>query len=357
MDNPLFLFCPFPTVHSDGTLCNGLLLKQSTVCAKKCAAHVCKHFLSGKEESVPKFYTCPSGYSVAVVRIGDSIIRINGVIETSSNSSKARFKKQNKDRKFKSPELEAWISAFKSVQPEYNTAIESKAKDAVHALHDIKSLIGSIMKTSEEWITEQVGYSIDEQIENSPEPLRKIYQSCRLLESLLLTTDILVNPKVAKFGKSRLISINNVLFLLIKIHEDKAQSSGKTIYLKGYSSRSALLYGSFIVIPHILIDNAIKHSDPNTEIHIFSNDLDNGDIIVKISSFGRLIPQQEENEIFQRGVRGSNTNVRGSGLGLYIAQLVAKANGFNIHYKSTKVRTTDGKGYNSFYFRIRGGSR
>lgn len=357
MDNPLALFCPYPTVDVDGTLHNGLVLAQSKFCSKKCVYRVCKYFLSGKEEGVPQFYTCPAGYSIAVIRIGDSIIRVNGIIETSSSTSNPHFKKRNKSRKAKVPELQAWISALKRVQPHYDSAVEAKAKDAVHALHDIKSLISSIMKTSEEWISEQHGSLIDEQLQHSPRHLRKIYQSCRVLESLLLITDILANPEVAKFGTPRLISIYNVIFLLIKIHEDKAQSGGKIIRLKGHSSSSARLYGSFIVVPHILIDNAIKHSDPKTEIHIFLRDLDNGDIIVDISSFGRLIPHQEENEIFKRGVRGSNTNVRGSGLGLYIAQLVAKANGFSICYKSKKGGTTDERGYNRFYFQIRGSTR
>ena len=355
MDNPLSLFCPYPTIDVDGTLYDGLVLAQSKFCSKKCVDRVCKHFLSRKEEGVPQFYTCPAGYSIAVIRIGDLTIRVNGIIETSSNTSKPHFKKQNKSRKAKVPELQAWISALKRVRPHYDSAVEAKAKDAVHALHDIKSLIASIMKTSEEWISEQSGSSIDEQFQHSPEHLRKIYQSCRVLESLLLITDILANPEVAKFGKRRLISIYDVLFLLTKIHEDKAQRSNRTIKLRGNSQKSAWLYSSFIVIPHVLIDNAIKHSVPSSEIYVRVSDL-HGGILVVISSFGQLIPEEERDKIFQRGVRGSNVKVKGSGLGLFIANIVAKANGLEIQYRAKKHVLHKNKGTNQFLFTVPAGA-
>lgn len=356
MDNPLALFCPYPTVDVDGTLYDGLVLTKSKFCSKKCVDRVCKHFLSRKEEGVPQFYTCPAGYSIAVIRIGDSTIRVNGIIETSSNTSKPHFKKRNKSRKAKVPELQAWFSALKRVRPHYDSAVEAKAKDAVHALHDIKSLIASIMKTSEEWISEQPGSSIDEQLQHSPENLRKIYQSCRVLESLLLITDILANPEVAKFGQRRLISIRSVLFLLTKIHEDKAQRSNRTIKLRGNSEKSARLYSSFIVIPHVLIDNAIKHSDPGSKIHIWVNDMPNGEIRVDISSVGRLIPKEEQNKIFRRGTRGSNVKVKGSGLGLFIAKIVAEANGLEVQYQVSKHILRKNKGINHFLFTVPAGA-
>ena len=71
------------------------------------------------------------------------------------------------------------------------------------------------------------------------------------------------------------------------------------------------------------------------------------------TSYGYLVPEIERERIFQRGFRGSNVKAKGSGLGLYIAQLVAKANGFEITYK---VKPTgilgNNKGYNHFMFTI-----
>jgi hypothetical protein len=352
MDDPRLLFSPFPTIHSDGTLLDGLLMKQSGYCLGKCSGRECAIFPPPHMAFQPKLYTCQRGYTVVVASLNDMIVRINGVIEVSSNKAPAAFRRRNRDRKLKLPECEAWLSAMSKAQEGYRRAIDVKAKEAIHALHDIKSLIGSILRTSEEWVCEQTGASVDEQFENSPERLRRIYQSCRVLESLLLVTDILANPEVAKYGKPRRTSIHAVLYLLSKIHEDKAQSQRKSIRLVGRSTNSVRLYSSFIVVPHVLIDNAIKHSDPNELIRLSVHDHSDAKVSVDICSYGLLVPEGEEESIFSRGVRGSNAEAKGSGLGLYIAQTVAKANAFIIHYRPTNRGLLGQKGENHFLFTV-----
>lgn len=352
-DHPLLLFCPFPTVQTDGSLVDGTMLKQSVRCKIKCDDRTCRAFPAPEKDLIPQFYTCDSGYSVVVVRVGDFVIRVNGVVEVSSNNSPASFKKQNKQRKIKATHLSTWIIAFKEAQTSFNNAVDEKAQDAVHALHDIKSLIGSILKTSEQFISEQEGESISEKIDRSPELIQTIYHSCEVLESLLQITDILTNPAVVKFGEPRPVPVHRVLLKLVKIHRNRAELVGNKIALKGESHNSVRLYNSFILIPHIMIDNAIKHSDPHSEIHIVIRDWADGSVSVKFSSFGRLVPENEHSRIFERGVRGSNAKRKGSGLGLYIAQIVAKANGFTISYKINRRGILDQqKGYNQFMFII-----
>ena len=352
-DHPLLLFCPFPTVQTDGSLVDGTMLKQSVRCRMKCDDRTCSVFPAPEKESSPQFYTCDSGYSVVVVRVGDVVIRVNGVVEVSSNKSAASFKKQNKQRKIKATHLSTWISAFKEAQTSFNNAVDKKAQDAVHALHDIKSLIGSILKTSEQFISEQEGESISEKIDNSPELIQTIYHSCEILESLLQITDILTNPAVVQFGNPRPVRVHRALLKLLRIQENRAEIGGKKMALKGESHSSVRLYNSFILIPHIMIDNAIKHSDPRSEIRITIRDWADGSVSVKFSSFGRLVPENEQLRIFERGVRGSNARREGSGLGLYIAQIVAKANGFTISYKAnTRGILGQQRGDNQFTFTI-----
>jgi K+-sensing histidine kinase KdpD len=337
----------------DGSMLGGINMPQSTYCKEKCRTYECLKFNSGEKECIPVFYTCAKGFSVAVVKIDESLIRINGVIEAITNTAPPKFKKEQKSRKLKLPELERWISAFSDVYSEYEKHVESKAKEAVHALHDIKSLIGSVLTTTEQYINEQDGKTIDEKIEASPTHIQTIYHSCEMLQSLLQITDILTNPAVAQFGTAWAISVYGVILKLIKIHENKALSQNKKIILRGRSINKVKLYSSFIIIPHILIDNAIKHADKDTDIRVWIQDKDNGEIKVDFSSFGQLVPEEERELIFQRGVRGSNVRAKGSGLGLYIAQLVAKANGFQVSYSAKPTGILGrSKGYNHFIFTV-----
>ena len=351
IDHPLLLFCPFPTVHSDGTLADGTMLEQTNYCRAKCREKQCSNMPARAEEGRLALYTCGRGYSVVVFRMWDFVVRINGVVEASTNTAPKSFKKQNASRKLKLNHLNGWLQALDRVDPLYADALEAKAKDAIHALHDIKSLIGSILTTAELYIDEQDGRSISEKIEKSPEHLQTIYHSCEILQSLLQITDILTNPAVAKYDKPRPVSVHKIILKLVKIHQNRADSVRRRIHFRGESYNQVMLHGSFILIPHILIDNAIKHADPASDIVITIRDWKAGDISVKCSSFGELVPEEERSLIFNRAFRGSNARAKGSGLGLYIAQLVAEANGFTLSYKGTRRGVLGAnKGNNDFTF-------
>lgn len=353
MEDPLLIFCPYPTIHMDGSLLDGINMPQSKYCKEKCRTYECLKFKPSEKEREPVFYTCAKGFSVAVAAIGESLVRINGVIEANTNTAHKKFKKEQKSRKLKSPELERWLSAFSEVLPEYERHVDAKAKEAVHALHDIKSLIGSVLTTAEEYINKQNGKTIDEKIEASPTHIQTIYRSCEILQSLLQITDILTNPAVAHYGTPWTISVHGVILKLIKIHENRALSQNKKLTLRGRSVNKVKLYSSFIIIPHILLDNAIKHSDRPADIRVWIQDKDDGEIKVDFSSFGQLVIEAERELIFLRGTRGSNARAMGSGLGLYIAQLVAKANGFEVIYKAKPTGILGkSKGYNHFIFTV-----
>jgi signal transduction histidine kinase len=141
------------------------------------------------------------------------------------------------------------------------------------ALHDIKSIIGTILHTAENAISLQVGGSFDEKIESAPEYLRTIYHACRVLESLLQFTDIVANPESAFFGNAIRRRLHALLKLLVRVFEAKAAERDITILLRGSSYNQPLVLSSFIVIPVVLIDNAIKHSDNGSQVVVNVQDL------------------------------------------------------------------------------------
>lgn len=81
-----------------------------------------------------------------------------------------------------------------------------------------------------------------------------------------------------------------------------------------------------------LLDNAIKYSPSKSRISIKIN-LMEGKIIVSIQDEGSGITQEELNKIFER-FYSADHNWSGSGLGLSIAQSIAKAHGGQIQAKS-----------------------
>jgi two-component system sensor histidine kinase KdpD len=90
-----------------------------------------------------------------------------------------------------------------------------------------------------------------------------------------------------------------------------------------------------------LIDNALKYSAPGTPLRIKVQQ-DGESFAVGITDFGKGIPVQEQGRIFERFYRSPSvkSQIPGSGLGLSIAQNIARAHGGNLTVSSCPGETT-----------------
>lgn len=346
------LFCPYPTVSSEGVLTDGLIHAQPSYCRNKCGDRVCRLAAPSQAPEDPQFHTCPHGYSVSAVQIDDSIVRINGVVELTSSTATPEFRKVNRKHKIKLQEYQSWLTRVNGLTNRTSAAIQQAARDSVGALHEIKSLISTILHTSETWIYEFDGRTVDERIERCPVPLRTIYHSCRILESLLQFADVVANPDAANFGTTIPRNLYRIIHMLQRVYEARATGLGLQIRMYGNSYKEPPVLSSFIIVPLVLLDNAIKHSDTGTEIRIEFRDETSGSVKIKFVSYGLIVPVAERDAIFKRAVRGSNAGRRGSGLGLYVAQQVARANGFELTYSAIPRPGDRARGENSFSFEV-----
>jgi two-component system sensor histidine kinase KdpD len=78
-----------------------------------------------------------------------------------------------------------------------------------------------------------------------------------------------------------------------------------------------------------LLENAATYAPPGTAIDITASRDANG-IALEVADRGPGVPPGEEERIFERFQRGSNSSARGSGLGLPIARAIARVHGGKI---------------------------
>jgi signal transduction histidine kinase len=89
----------------------------------------------------------------------------------------------------------------------------------------------------------------------------------------------------------------------------------------------------------VLLDNALKYSRPGGEV-ILAMTRGNGGILVSVEDFGQGIGENDLPHIFKRFYQADRArNAGGHGLGLSLAQNIARAHGVEID-----VRSTLGKG-------------
>jgi signal transduction histidine kinase len=90
-----------------------------------------------------------------------------------------------------------------------------------------------------------------------------------------------------------------------------------------------------------LLDNALKYSPASTPVTLQAFHLD-GTVGLEVTDFGKGIPGEEQDRVFERFYRSSSVQnqVPGSGLGLSIAHRILEAHKGNLTVKSRPGETT-----------------
>ena len=138
-----------------------------------------------------------------------------------------------------------------------------------------------------------------------------------------------VNLKKTKINVQELINEIIEETKLIEINKNIYSSSNEICYINADISNIKELI-------RIFIDNAIKYTEENGEIDIYSQKT-NGKIYINIKDNGIGISKEEQENIFDRFYRvdkSRNKETGGVGLGLAIAKSIANVNGAEITLKS-----------------------
>jgi two-component system, OmpR family, phosphate regulon sensor histidine kinase PhoR len=131
-------------------------------------------------------------------------------------------------------------------------------------------------------------------------------------------------------------------------------ASGKGIHLKSTLPESAMVIGeenALIQVFRNLLDNAIRHSDPNTTITVFLGSK-NGKMLFGIEDEGPGIPKRHQKRIFERFYRVDKERSKasgGTGLGLAICRHAVFAMNGEIWVESPPDQKENGS---VFYFTL-----
>jgi signal transduction histidine kinase len=286
-------------------------------------------------------------------------VLINGIIVTDKNSVlPANLRKEYRAQRVEWSALLVWHSqTMPRILGALADAATLAAKQAIDGLHDIKTTVSLVMRNAEAIADQFDGQSDDERIENAPEDMKSLLKSVKLLNSVLAMTSILANADAATFGQRHPMPVYKVYHRMVRLFEQAAARRGIEIGMRGSSFQKPPCFDSFEVIALVLLDNAIKYSRPNGNVEVQVDDFADGGVHVAVRSIGPQVPPGEEEAIFGRGVRTERAKMhasRGSGLGLFIAEIVARAHGFDIRYQRGQVLSENGDGWNTFEFAIPG---
>jgi signal transduction histidine kinase len=226
--------------------------------------------------------------------------------------------------------------------------------EAIGGLHDIKTATSLVFRNAEAYMVQLPGETDDEKIENSPDPLKSLFKSISLLNTRLTMSSIVSNPESASFGRKRLAPIYRMFDKMCRLFEEIGAKKGIKIIMSGSSFNKVRCYDSFETLALVLIDNAVKYSLPGEPVTVKAMDSGSG-VEVSIESRGPVVPEGDREKIFERGIRTTSAKEMaqgGSGLGLFIAKIVAEAHNTKIAYQAKNTSAKNNIGTNVFSFYI-----
>jgi light-regulated signal transduction histidine kinase (bacteriophytochrome) len=179
-------------------------------------------------------------------------------------------------------------------------------------------------------------------IENAPPDLKTLVKASEMLSDSFSLLTIYMNPEAATYGRQTATNLHGLTTKIVSIlrtNEDPIPQGWLDIRITGSCLKNVTIYESFKLIPFALLTNAIKYSPPGRPIVVAINDVSTGGVEVSVTSTGPLIEFAERDKIFQKNFRGKwASTYEGRGVGLYLADIVAKAHRTKIDVVSTDLR-------------------
>lgn len=351
--------CPFPHFISEANIISdGFQIGIPDECKKNCYFK-CVEQIDSFDLEV--FLECPYAqkFSLFKKRINGFVILLFGIIMHDSKKLSRKQKKKFVYYMVKPESILNWISNLNYFIRAQNSYVDELVKESLNPLHDVKTAISLIFRNTEALIMQENGDTIDEKIENSDPYKKSLFKSVALLEERIKLMDLISNPSAASHGQRRRTPVYKVIDKLVKVHYELAHKKNIRLRLVGSSYNTPFLYESFSTVPLVLLDNAIKYSIENQDVIIKVIDLPQNAVSVSIESYSPYINQNLKKKIFEKGARGSYAHYvahQGSGMGLFLARIVADANGFTIEHSDNGQKTClNGIEYtvNTFSFEIR----
>lgn len=334
---PLYRLVPYPTVAADGQLRDGWLAVQPGLC-RRCRTKTCAQLGAVPPQIGILYDTCPRGLSLFASRVDDGVLVVNGVLEPDRNKTSSSAARRYKDvRRLTTREYVAFHEGFAAARMEMRQVVSRAETRGVESLHGVKTATNVVMRNAERVLFAAGGNRpVEELIADAGPEVKSLYQSVLILSSQLQAVSIAHNPAAAAYGKPRSVRVHKLCFRYAKVYEPLAARRNIRVSVQGRSVHAPLLYESFGTLPLLLIDNAVKYSLNGKEVTVAVEDTGADGVRIEVASFGPGVPPAERPRIFEKGFRSSTATRyagEGLGLGLYIAQIIARAHGAQLEYE------------------------
>ncbi len=265
------------------------------------------------------FSQCPFGFTTLAFPYAGRTWFVSGVIahprfQTPNETALAKKFPLNRVSR---TSVVATVDVAADIDSARTEAIIDAAKVLPQAFHELRKLNGSIIQHSEG--------AIDDGVEDRR--LRSIKSAAELMRNNFDILEALSNIEgMRTLPLDGTVSLFDLAFKMKRVYEDKATSRNIAVNVQGSRAIIRGSQKSFPLVPAVLLENALKYSDPRSGVTMRIADKHaRALLIVENRSRHRIDPDT----CFHRGVRFAN-GVEGGGFGLHLAKEVVEAHNGSI---------------------------
>lgn len=342
------VFFPFPFI-ADKTKHDGILISQPKECVS-CKVNECFN-------ATNNLLVCTYGYEYIRITPKYSINGITTLDKNTNNPKKVKHSRIKSKDRIHSSLIDKLTTATNKrsdnialARINNNSSTPSMEHDELKKIqpplssffHDYKQINSQLSQNMEVLLKNNFNVKTvadDNEYADSvdsveDENIKALYYGIKLLSEKLDAFSIIEKPEQLRSPVENTRSrIHGIVKKYLKIYDPQIKHRNLQIDFAGVSYN--LVWAnpkSLTIIPHALIDNAIKYAPVNSTIRIETRD-EADHVYLSVTSLGPKIERNETKDIFKLHYRSKNAvskHSEGSGIGLYSANLVAQ-----LHFSST----------------------
>lgn len=239
------------------------------------------------------------------------------------------------------------VAEFRNARTYQQEMVELLRPDLERMLgqvHDYKQFVQQIVQNMNVVLENRFpGCSLEEKLNRATPQERSIYWAAIVMDEKLDAALFLDSPERIREPREQGVSrLHGLVLKYLRIYQSRANLKRVETALVGESwSQVEGNKRALGIIPHTLIDNALKYAPGGTRVILrFTERADTVEFAVE--GFGPKIAPEEEGRIFDLFFRGAAARAKyseGTGFGLASAQNIARAHGTEI-----EVRQSDREG-------------
>jgi signal transduction histidine kinase len=202
-------------------------------------------------------------------------------------------------------------------------------------IHDYRQFVSRVVQNMNVILQRRAQHEdFEHQLSQASHEEQAIYWAARLMEEKIQTAMFLLDPERIDDPRSVVpFRFHGCVTKYLKIYTRDFERKKISINVQGISFGSIWANpAALAVIPHTLLDNALKYAIPGSRVDVTYHESDS-DIEFTVGSLGPKIDADEKERIFDLFYRGKHAKAAepdGSGFGLYLSQLIATKLGTRI---------------------------